>query len=219
MGKKLFDYYFAKIRYWHSALCRYLISAHIKFRISVSTQQLTDFHRAQQVAVAENSTPNRAMKTPPSFFGSLLVAVIRSTRSFPNPAAALSSTSINLPTKSSPRLFWFCCDYRRTFGTLMTRRISSTLSAGVTFGAPRALSSLDSGEMKQPSLYEVLVRKLYMTNMFNPVKLGLKNMEELHNLMNKPMDRVSPTLWFVSMSPPPSPPCIFALTNYTFLLM
>jgi len=43
--------------------------------------------------------------------------------------------------------------------------------------------------MKQPSLYEVLVRKLYMTNMFNPVKLGLKNMEELHNLMNKPMDR------------------------------
>lgn len=54
--------------------------------------------------------------------------------------------------------------------------------------------SQDSGEMKQPTLYEVLVKKLYMTNMFNPVKLGLKNMEELHILMNKPMDRVSSTM-------------------------
>jgi hypothetical protein len=132
---------------------------------------------------------DRAMKAPASFFGSFLVAVIRS-RSFPNPATAWSTFS----------------------STHMTGKSCSKLSTGVTFGARRTLSSHDSGEMKQPSLYEVLVRKLYMTNMFNPVKLGLKNMEELHNLMNKPMDRVSSILWFVSMSPPPPPspstPCI-----------
>jgi len=38
--------------------------------------------------------------------------------------------------------------------------------------------------------YEQLVRKLYMVNMFNPVKLGLENMERLHEAMGRPMDQV-----------------------------
>jgi len=36
--------------------------------------------------------------------------------------------------------------------------------------------------------YEKWVRRLYATNMFHPVKLGLENMHLLHKLMGKPMD-------------------------------
>lgn len=38
--------------------------------------------------------------------------------------------------------------------------------------------------------YEKLVRKLYMTNLFNPVKLGLENMDQLHKALGSPMDKV-----------------------------
>eukprot|EP01082_Thalassiosira_pseudonana_P014258 g12827.t1 g12827 contig7:247939-249810(+) len=37
--------------------------------------------------------------------------------------------------------------------------------------------------------YEKLVRKLYMTNLFNPVKLGLENMDQLHKALGSPMDK------------------------------
>lgn len=37
--------------------------------------------------------------------------------------------------------------------------------------------------------YERLVRKLYMTNLFNPVKLGLENMDRLHEMLGRPMDK------------------------------
>jgi len=39
------------------------------------------------------------------------------------------------------------------------------------------------------SNYERLVRKLYMTNLFNPVKLGLENMDRVHKLLGSPMDQ------------------------------
>jgi dihydrofolate synthase/folylpolyglutamate synthase len=37
--------------------------------------------------------------------------------------------------------------------------------------------------------YERLVRRLYTTNLFNPVKLGLENMDRLHEMLGRPMDR------------------------------
>ena len=40
------------------------------------------------------------------------------------------------------------------------------------------------------SNYERLVRQLYMTNLFNPVKLGLENMDLLHKALGSPMDQV-----------------------------
>jgi hypothetical protein len=40
--------------------------------------------------------------------------------------------------------------------------------------------------------YERWVRRLYQTNLFHPVKLGLQNMEELHAMLGRPMDNVSP---------------------------
>lgn len=39
--------------------------------------------------------------------------------------------------------------------------------------------------------YEKWVRRLYATNMFHPVKLGLENMHLLHKLLGNPMDDVS----------------------------
>jgi len=36
--------------------------------------------------------------------------------------------------------------------------------------------------------YEQLVRRLYMTNLFHPVKLGLQNINRLHELLGCPMD-------------------------------
>jgi hypothetical protein len=42
----------------------------------------------------------------------------------------------------------------------------------------------------QYSGYEKWVRRLYATNMFHPVKLGLDNMRQLHQLLGSPMDDV-----------------------------
>lgn len=39
------------------------------------------------------------------------------------------------------------------------------------------------------STYEHWVRRLYMTNLFQPVKMGLDNIEKLHDLLGRPMDR------------------------------
>lgn len=40
--------------------------------------------------------------------------------------------------------------------------------------------------------YEKWVRRLYMTNLFHPVKMGLDNVEKLHELVGTPMDDVRP---------------------------
>lgn len=39
--------------------------------------------------------------------------------------------------------------------------------------------------------YERWVRRLYQTNLFNPVKLGLHNIEQLHGALGSPMNNVS----------------------------
>lgn len=44
---------------------------------------------------------------------------------------------------------------------------------------------------QQHSSYEHWVRRLYMTNMYNPVKLGLENIEKIHSMLGNPMDDVS----------------------------
>lgn len=50
----------------------------------------------------------------------------------------------------------------------------------------------NDGTMPGPyTPYEYWVRRLYRTNMFNPVKLGLDNMQRLHDALGNPMDDVS----------------------------
>ena len=50
--------------------------------------------------------------------------------------------------------------------------------------------------MKDPNHteYEHWVRRLYQTNLFHPVKLGLENMQQLHSLLGNPMDDTVRTL-------------------------
>lgn len=50
---------------------------------------------------------------------------------------------------------------------------------------------LEEGDMdlSRYTPYERWVRRLYQTNMFNPVKLGLQNMNDLHEAMGRPMDK------------------------------
>ena len=47
------------------------------------------------------------------------------------------------------------------------------------------------GESRQFTPYEQWVRRLYQTNMFHPVKLGLQNMDQLHKLLGRPMDELT----------------------------
>lgn len=45
-------------------------------------------------------------------------------------------------------------------------------------------------EKEQFTPYEQWVRRLYQTNLFHPVKLGLQNMQSLHDLLGRPMDKL-----------------------------
>jgi dihydrofolate synthase/folylpolyglutamate synthase len=48
------------------------------------------------------------------------------------------------------------------------------------------------------SLYEKCVRRLYLTNLFHPVKLGLQNMEQLHEAIGNPMNSSNITVIHVA---------------------
>ena len=52
------------------------------------------------------------------------------------------------------------------------------------------IMAVDS-EKNEFTPYERWVRRLYQTNLFHPVKLGLQNMEVLHEMLGRPMDKVS----------------------------
>lgn len=66
--------------------------------------------------------------------------------------------------------------------------LSSTMRS---FSSSSPTDATNNGvkEEREWSNYEKLVRKLYMTNLFNPVKLGLENMDKLHKAIGSPMDK------------------------------
>jgi hypothetical protein len=66
---------------------------------------------------------------------------------------------------------------------------SSSLSK---FSVPAMDTDTTSNDVSYTG-YERWVRRLYATNMFHPVKLGLDNMRLLHKLIGNPMDDVSYT--------------------------
>ena len=78
-------------------------------------------------------------------------------------------------------------NYRTFQSTLLKARLSFSPELSPTLQKP---PSLLSSEMKDEnhSSYEQWVRRLYMTNLFHPVKLGLENIEKLHQLLGYPMD-------------------------------
>jgi dihydrofolate synthase/folylpolyglutamate synthase len=72
-------------------------------------------------------------------------------------------------------------------GNFSIRSLKSSFSSTTSFQKHPLKNNTDN----EWSRYEQLVRKLYMTNLFNPVKLGLENMDRLHALLGRPMDQVS----------------------------
>ncbi len=57
----------------------------------------------------------------------------------------------------------------------------------------RRLSTVANGDDAPPpsyTEYEKWVRRLYMTNLFHPAKLDLRNMQQLYDLIGKPLDQV-----------------------------
>ena len=60
---------------------------------------------------------------------------------------------------------------------------------------PQHLASLmpshDPTNGRAYTTYEKCVRRLYLTNLFHPVKMGLQNMEALHEALKNPMNQVS----------------------------
>lgn len=75
--------------------------------------------------------------------------------------------------------------------------LSSGMIATTTQRWSSSSSSADASAPKLPveasssSAYEHWVRRLYQTNMFNPVKLGLTNIARINELLGSPMDDVS----------------------------
>lgn len=84
----------------------------------------------------------------------------------------------------------------RLFSSKNTPAPSSfSVPAMGTDGSINDVSSARNGSVSYTE-YEKWVRRLYATNMFHPVKLGLTNMRRLHKLLGDPMDDVR-ILYFV----------------------
>ena len=71
---------------------------------------------------------------------------------------------------------------------------SLSLSSAATPQQHPSLAEEEGVDTSQWTAYEQLVRKLYMTNLFNPVKLGLENMDRLHEVLGRPLDQVGSCL-------------------------
>lgn len=81
----------------------------------------------------------------------------------------------------------------RIFASTMNQSNSNSNISAPSSSQKQSISSNSTTTKEEEtwSDYERLVRKLYMTNLFNPVKLGLENMDRLHKILGSPMDKVS----------------------------
>jgi dihydrofolate synthase/folylpolyglutamate synthase len=115
-----------------------------------------------------------------------------------------SSPSIKVPSLHCMKSFRIVSRAVRVHGTI-SRKIPSAFTTTTHFGnlnrstrsalatayhsrsiSLAAMADLEGSSKYTP--YEKWVRRLYQTNLFNPVKLGLQNMEDLHEAMGRPMD-------------------------------
>eukprot|EP00571_Detonula_confervacea_P017195 CAMPEP_0172311362 /NCGR_PEP_ID=MMETSP1058-20130122/14630_1 /TAXON_ID=83371 /ORGANISM="Detonula confervacea, Strain CCMP 353" /LENGTH=626 /DNA_ID=CAMNT_0013024521 /DNA_START=95 /DNA_END=1975 /DNA_ORIENTATION=+ len=124
-------------------------------------------------------------------------------------ASCVAGSSGSVGQRRLPLLFAGNNNYNNYHGIAKSRMLSSSrqfLSAPLLFSSTNTDNIDDAqnqkrnmsistseqtqeGEEKEWTEYERLVRKLYMTNLFNPVKLGLENMDRLHKILGSPMDQ------------------------------
>ena len=128
----------------------------------------------------------------------LMTTIFASTRR--HIVGAFSNSRRHLQTAAGVR-----CTESHVMGTTTTRSCDNILRCNLTPKPPPSRSPLyafstSTTAQEQPSTddtthewseYEQLVRKLYMSNLFNPVKLGLENMDRLHEALGRPMDQVN----------------------------
>ncbi len=84
--------------------------------------------------------------------------------------------------------------HRRYLSTSGQIEDNNTHQKSSSFAVPAMGTDSDkdgSAATEKYTGYEKWVRRLYATNMFHPVKLGLENMHLLHKLLGNPMDDVS----------------------------
>ena len=84
-------------------------------------------------------------------------------------------------------------DYKKFSYSLLSTTSSTSSQNKYIPPDPKRLASLmpekdvETGQLY--TTYEKCVRRLYLTNLFHPVKLGLQNMEQLHKALGSPMDQ------------------------------
>lgn len=93
--------------------------------------------------------------------------------------------------KSSQGCFFHTNNNGLEYSLLGGSRPKIGFRGGCSFSSSTDTTEVTSSSEQDRSEYENWVRKLYMTNMFNPVKLGLENIDRLHSLLGSPMDDVS----------------------------
>ena len=102
---------------------------------------------------------------------------IRSTRQL----SCLSASRIAWSSTSSSRSsFSRSFLVRNTFRSAHSSHQSSAMSTDVS-----------QSTAAMHSEYEKWVRRLYTTNLFHPVKMGLQNIQQLHDLLGNPMDKTT----------------------------
>lgn len=131
-------------------------------------------------AVARDS--RLLMRRTARFCFFLLLAGIGSTSSFVRQGKGLSM--IRLGKLATKHFSSFVKLPKSPLAVRTTRHFSS---ASFNPDTIMSVSDTDLGAGKH-SDYERWVRRLYMTNMFHPVKLGLENIEKLYELLGNPLD-------------------------------
>lgn len=108
---------------------------------------------------------------------------IRSTACFTSPFVLVRAASNQYSVQS------YADRHSRQFSS--SEVIPSSNSFNIDLMKTNEESSSKADGARKYTDYEKWVRRLYMTNMFHPVKLGLTNMQKLHDIMGNPMDNVS----------------------------
>lgn len=70
-----------------------------------------------------------------------------------------------------------------------TRRLFSISPSTSANAIPISNDQISTQKKRTYTKYEALVRRLYMTNLYHPVKLGLENMEQLNEALERPLEQ------------------------------
>lgn len=122
----------------------------------------------------------------------LLVSSLRTRRPSKSQRIPLFAHSLPLGKLSNPFRPSSLRNTSRLFQSSYSTPLPARGSKDYSTPDPKKLHELmpDLDASGKPySLYEKCVRRLYLTNLFHPVKLGLKNIEDLHQALGSPMDR------------------------------